>query len=243
MCQCADEEPIFHCYFPDSRFPIPDSRFTIHHSPMYNLPYFKEPDQQVVLEFIRQNPFAFICGCTADAKPVATQIPVFIDEREGKLYLSGHIMRQTDHHLAFEKNPNVLCVFTGHHSYVSATWYSDPHQASTWNYMSVHAKGVLKYLDGDGLVEVLKRTTLHFEKGNKDSTTVYDNLAPDYREKLMKAIVAFEVEVTSMDNVFKLSQNRNKESFQNIISKLEETDADGKTIAAEMKKREERLYK
>ena len=99
---------------------------------MYNLPYFKEKDQQVVLDFIHQHPFAFIAGCSEDGKPVATQIPVFIDEREGKLFLSGHMMRNTDHHKAFEHNPNVLAVFTGAHTYVSASWYEDKKQGSTW---------------------------------------------------------------------------------------------------------------
>lgn len=204
---------------------------------MYNLPYFKEGNQQVVLEFIHQHPFAFICGCDENDKPVATQIPVFIEERNGKLFLSGHMMKQTDHHKAFDKNPNVLCVFTGHHTYVSAIWYSNPNQASTWNYMSVHIKGQLKFLDEEALVEVLKKTSLHFENGNEDSSTVYDNLPEDYRHRLIKAIVAFEVEVDSIDNVFKLSQNRDKESYQNIIEKLSELDGDGKTIADEMSKR------
>lgn len=209
---------------------------------MYNLPYFKESDQRVVLEFVHQHPFAFIAGCDENSKPVATQIPVFIEEKEGKLYLSGHMMKQTDHHKAFEKNPNVLCVFTGHHTYVSATWYSDPNQASTWNYMSVHVKGQLRFLDEQALIEVLKKTSLHFENGNTHSSTVYDNLPDDYRNKLIKAIVAFEVEVESIDNVFKLSQNRDKESYQHIIEKLSQEDADGKTIAEEMGKRINQVF-
>jgi transcriptional regulator len=209
---------------------------------MYNLPYFKEKDQEKVLEFIHQHPFAFICGCTEDGKPVATQIPVFIEERNGKLFLSGHMMKQTDHHKAFEKNPNVLCVFTGHHSYVSATWYSDPHQASTWNYMSVHVKGQLKFLDEASLIQVLKKTSLHFENNNPQSSTVFDNLSEEYTVKLMKAIIAFEVAVESIDNVFKLSQNRDKESYHQIIDKLESQDADGKSIAEEMKKRSNQLF-
>ena len=209
---------------------------------MYNLPYFKEKDQQVVLEFIHQHPFAFISGCDENNKPVATQIPVFIEDRNGKLYLSGHMMKQTDHHKAFEKNPNVLCVFTGNHTYVSATWYSDPHQASTWNYMSVHVKGQISFLDENSLVDVLKKTSLHFENGNANSSTVYENLPGDYRSRLIKAIVAFEVEVTSIENVFKLSQNRDKESFQHIIEKLKDQDADGKAIAEEMLKRKEDLF-
>ena len=209
---------------------------------MYNLPYFKENDQLKVLEFIHEHPFAFICGCDEDNKPVATQIPVFIEERNGKLYLSGHMMKQTDHHKAFEENPNVLCVFTGHHSYVSATWYSNPHQASTWNYMSVHVKGQLKFLEEQALIEVLKKTSLHFESGNKASSTVFDNLPEDYRNRLIKAIVAFEVKVESIDNVFKLSQNRDKESYNHIIEKLSEQDAGGKTIADEMNKRINQVF-
>lgn len=209
---------------------------------MYNLPYYKEKDQQVVLDFIHQHPFAFIAGCDEANKPVATQIPVFIEEREGKLYLTGHMMRQTDHHKAFEKNAAVLCVFTGHHTYVSATWYSNPQQASTWNYMSVHVKGQLRFLDEQGLVDVLRKTSLHFENNDHHSTTAFDNLPADYTSRLMKAIVAFEVEVEEIDSVFKLSQNRDQKSYQNIIKKLEEQEGEAKAIAEEMKKREGDLF-
>jgi len=209
---------------------------------MYSLPYFKEKNQKVVLEFIHQHPFAFISGCDENNKPVATQIPVFIEERSGKLYLSGHMMKQTDHHKALEKNPNVLCVFSGNHTYVSATWYSDPHQASTWNYMSVHVKGLIRFLDENSLVDVLKKTSLHFENGNTNSSTVYENLPEDYRSRLVKAIVAFEVEVESIENVFKLSQNRDKDSYQHIIQNLKDQHEDGKVIAQEMLKRQEDLF-
>ena len=194
------------------------------------------------MDFIHQHPFAFISGCDENNKPVATQIPIFIEEREDKLYMTGHMMKSNDHHKAFEKNPNVLCVFTGAHTYVSATLYSDPHQASTWNYMSVHVKGKLHFLDDEGLVDVLRKTTLHFENGNTASATSFENLSEEYTSRLMKAIVAFEVEVESIDNVFKLSQNRDRESYHNIIKHLEEQDADGKAIADEMKKREEELF-
>jgi len=210
---------------------------------MYNLPYFKEKDEQVILDFVHQHPFAFITGCNENNKPVATQIPVFIEKRGEKLYLTGHMMKNTDHHKAFEKNPNALCVFTGAHSYVSASWYVNQQQASTWNYMSVHAKGQLRFLDEQGLIEVLQKTSLHFENGNTASPTSYDNLPAEYTAKLVKAIVAFEIEVESIDNVFKLSQNRDQQSYQQIVDQLESLDSDGKAVAMEMKKREKDLFK
>ena len=209
---------------------------------MYNLPYFKEENQEVVLEFMRKHPFVFLTGVSEENKPVATQVPVFIDERDGKLFLTGHIMRNNDHHKAFEKNPNVLAVFTSPHVYVSATWYDDPRQASTWNYMSVHAKGTIRFGNKEDLIAILKRLTLHYENNNTASTTVFDNLPSQYTEPLLNAIVAFEVEVVSIDNVFKLSQNRNEKSFQNIMDKLNEQGSDGKFIAGEMKKIKHQLF-
>jgi transcriptional regulator len=209
---------------------------------MYSLPYFKEKDPKVVMEFIHDHPFAFITGCSAEGKPVATQIPVFIEEKEDGLFLKGHMMKETDHHKAFERNPNVLCVFTGHHCYVSATLYSDPHQASTWNYMSVHVRGQLKLLDDAGLVSVLKKTSAHFENYNAESSTTFDNLPKEYTERLMNAIVAFEVKVEEIENVFKLSQNRDEESYHNIINHLEQGNPDEHTIAAEMEKRQGQLF-
>src|SRR5688572_27041977 len=166
---------------------------------MYDLPHHKENNPQVVKEFIDQHPFAFLTGCDAENKPVATQLPVFIEETDGRKILRGHIMKNTDHHKAFLHNPNVLVVFTGHHTYVSGTWYDNPYTPSTWNYMSVHAKGIIRFLDDAALIEVLRMTTLHFENYNHEATTIFDNLPAEYTRRLMKAIVAFEIEVKEMD--------------------------------------------
>ncbi|MEX0720302.1 MAG: FMN-binding negative transcriptional regulator [Balneolaceae bacterium] len=209
---------------------------------MYDLPYYKEQDEQVIKEFIDQHPFAFLTGCDSENKPVATQVPVFIEEKDGRKILSGHIMRNTDHHKAFLQNENVLVVFTGSHTYVSATWYSNPNLASTWNYMSVHAKGIISFLDDTGLEEVLRKTTLHFENYNQQSPTIFDNLPSEFKQKVMKAIVAFEIEVSEMDTVFKLSQDRDAESYHNIIEELKKQDEDGRVIAAEMEKRRKKVF-
>ena len=209
---------------------------------MYNLPYFKEEDKAVILKFVNDYPFAFLSGSDANNKPVATQAPFFLDERDGKIFLSGHIMKNTDHHKAFLQNNNVLAVFTGPHTYVSATWYDNPHQASTWNYMSVHAKGIIRFGDTDELVAILKRLTLHYENNNTASTTIFDNLPPVYLEPLIKAIVSFEIEVVSIENVFKLSQNRDEKSYDNIISKLKDQGGDAEEIGTIMEARKAKVF-
>jgi len=209
---------------------------------MYDLPDYKEHDQELIFDFIAKNPFAFLMGCDSNNSPVATQVPVFLENEDGKLFIRGHIMKNTDHHKAFEKNENALVVFTGAHTYVSATWYTNPHQGSTWNYMSVHVRGKMTFLGDQQLAEVLQKTSLHFEKGNRQAATVFENLPHDYTSRLMKAIVAFQVEVTSIENVFKLSQNRDKESYQNIQAELRKQGNEASVIADEMEKRTEQVF-
>ena len=208
---------------------------------MYSLPYFKEQDPQVVTQFMRENPFAMLIGCAGD-KPVATQVPFLIEQRGDKLFLMGHIMRQTDHHKALESNPEVLAVFTSPHIYVSATWYENPSQGSTWNYISVHVRGTLRFVDNDGLIDIMRRLTLHFENNNPQSATIYDNLPDEYTSRLIKAIIGFEIEVQHIDNVFKLSQNRDEKSFHTIIDKLEQQGHNGQYIANEMRQRAAQLF-
>lgn len=208
---------------------------------MYNLPHFKEQDSAVVMQFIKTHPFAALIGTGKNNCPAATQVPLFIDERGGKLFLSGHIQRKTDHHLAFEHNPNVLALFTGAHAYISASWYTNPQVASTWNYMSVQAKGILRFTDEAALMEILRRTTAHFEN-NPQSPALVEKMDDGYIAKMMKAIVAFEVEVTGLEHTFKLSQNRDPETYDSIIQHLSAQGGDGAIIAEEMRHRRSQLF-
>lgn len=209
---------------------------------MYNFSYFKEKDKQTILDFINANPFAFITGSYLSGAQVATQVPVLFEERGGELFLQGHIMRNTDHHKAFVENPNALLVFTGPSCYVSASWYSNPHIGSTWNYMSVHVAGQIKFMEGDELITFMRKLTLKFENGNTQSQTVYDNLPSPFLSKMLPAIAGFEIKAEKLENVFKLSQNRDEKSYSTIIAKLEGQGGNAALIAAEMKKRKAALF-
>lgn len=88
----------------------------------------------------------------------------------------------------------------------------------------------------------MRKLTLKFEKNNAQSPTFYDNLPDDYLSKMMSAIVGFEVKAEAMDNVFKLSQNRDEKSYSHIISKLQEAGGSSALIASEMIKRKAALF-
>jgi transcriptional regulator len=202
---------------------------------MYHVPYFKANENSEVLAFMKAHPFVTICGIDKNNFPVATHVPVLISERDGKLFLQAHIMRKQDHHLAFENNANVLVIFQGANAYVSSSWYHNDDRGSTWNYQAVHAKGQLRFLSEQELYELLSNLTAHFEK-DPDSPSQVKNLPEEYMKTNMRAIVAFEIEVTDLQHVFKMSQNRNKKSYHNIVEQLEKGDLTSITVAEEMKK-------
>ncbi|TAD81740.1 MAG: FMN-binding negative transcriptional regulator [Bacteroidetes bacterium] len=209
---------------------------------MYNPSHFKEKNRQTLLAFLEENPFAFLTGSFASGVLVATQIPVLTEERDGELYIQGHMMRQTDHHKALLENAHALAVFTGPSCYVSALWYSNPHGGSTWNYMSVHVRGKIRFMANEELIGLMRRLTLKFEGGNTASHTVYDNLPDSYVNSMMPAIVGFELKAEQLENVFKLSQNKDEASYLNIIAKLEAQGGSAAKIAEEMQKRKAAIF-
>lgn len=200
---------------------------------MYKFPYYTEEDQQKVIAFMKENSFATITGI-GEQYPVASHIPLEVEvQDDGKIFLSGHLMKKTDHHIAFSKNENVLVIFNGPHTQVSASWYTNPVMGSTWNYMVVHAKGKITFKDEQGTYEAVKAITNKYE--GLDRSSSFDKLPQEYIDKMVKAIVGFTVEVESLENTFKLSQNRDEESKQNIIEELyKRGDDNSKAIAKEI---------
>jgi transcriptional regulator len=202
---------------------------------MYDTSYFKAGHPDEVIEYMRAHPFALICGADEGGKPVATQVPLLFEQREDKLFLQGHFMKKQDHTNAFLKNPNVLIVFTGAHTYVSASWYENKKIASTWNYQAVHAAGTIRFQDAGFLLRLLTRLTETFERPG--SPSLVQQMDPAYVQQMMQAIIAFEVEVLTIRNVFKLSQNRDKQSQANIISQLSNQGGEAREIARVMEKK------
>lgn len=210
---------------------------------MYNYPQYKEENRSALIAFMKAHPFITLIGADTDGRVEATQVPVLIEERGDRLFIMGHIARKTTHHKALESNPQALFLFTGPHVYVSGSWYTgNPNQGSTWNYISVHARGILRWTDESEMIGILKKLSLHFEEGNTASTTIYDNLPADYLAPLLNAIVGFELEVTELENVLKLSQNRDEKSYDNIVKELKLKEGDALEIGTLMEERKSKVF-
>ena len=202
---------------------------------MYKMPYYTVTDPAEIEAFMHKHPFAMLCGVLSD-KPVATHVPLQVSVRDGRFILTGHIMNGTDHHQAFLANNQVLAIFHGPHCYVSASWYPRKKRASTWNYMDVQAYGTLHFTGEAETLKILEEITNQYESAESEAS--FDRLPVEYVKRMARLVSGFHIEVDRIEGVFKLSQQDDKETREQIISHLiKQDDANAHAVAKEMEKR------
>jgi transcriptional regulator len=199
---------------------------------MYVHKYYREENRAKILEFLRQNDFATLVAFDGE-KPVASHLLMEVMEQGEKLLVNGHMSKANYLWKMLDKNPEVLVIFQGPHTYISPTWYNHVN-VPTWNYQSVHMYGKPQVITNKSAsYGILKRLMDRYEPSGPSAM---DALPKDFVEKEMKGIVAFQIEVTNLEASYKLSQNRDDESFQNIVNQLEKrTDDLAHGVAAAMR--------
>lgn len=208
---------------------------------MYKPEHFTETDKEAINDFIEANPFMTIIGHDG-TKCYATQIPVMTEEREDVLYIKGHVSRYSDHYPVLSNNKEILGLFTGTHCYVSASWYTRRGQASTWNYMSVQVRGTIRWFDENETMGLVRELTHQYESAQANPELL-EGMPGDYVNEHVKAIAGFEIAVKQLDATFKLSQNRDDESYKNIVTQLMASDdIQSITVAGEMMKLRPQLF-
>lgn len=201
---------------------------------MYTPEIYKNENQEEIKEFLQENSFGILINQT-NGKLWATHIPLELDTNEnGATILSGHISKENPQWNGFIDNDQVLAVFSGPHSYISSSWY-DHENVPTWNYIAVHVYGKIKIIEGEAVIESLKKLVDKYEQKSEDPVRI-----EDLSQKIMlqsRGIVAFEIEITEIQATRKMSQNRDEKNYQNIISKLEKANTNQSVaVANEMKK-------
>ncbi len=102
--------------------------------------------------------------------------------------------------------------------------------------MAVHAKGKISFTDDAGTYTMIKDITDKYTGTGHAAS--FDQLDQGYINQMLKAIVGFNIEVESIESVFKLSQNKSEQDQQNIIRELEKSNEhNALVIATAMKNR------
>lgn len=152
-----------------------------------------------------------------DDNPVATHLPFVVKQMGGSVILRAHFARANPQ-ATDSARKKVLVIFSGPHAYISPKNYESAENVPTWNYIAVHAYGTCNLIDNEeDTLQLLKETISSYEA---DYLQQWDKLSPEFRQKMMKGISAFEVKVDDLQAKKKLSQNRSEQEFDNIIAGL-----------------------
>jgi transcriptional regulator len=211
---------------------------------MYIPSRYRELDSEVVEQFLRDNDFATLVSFDGQ-QPVATHLLVDFERRPDEtLVLNGHMARANRQWRTFEDGREVLTIFAGPHTYISPRWYNHTN-VPTWNYMAVHVYGRPRIISETAELFALLKRLVDKHEGSVGGSRPYrlEGLPEDFAHKQMQAIVGFQIEITRMEASFKLSQNRDHESYDNVVAELyRRTDDNSLAVADEMARRRAGLF-
>ena len=194
---------------------------------MYVPNHYKNENLDEVKDFIKNNAFGILVN-QVDGKPWATHIPLELEKNnKGANVLVGHIAKANPQWKSFSDKAEVLCIFNGPHAYVSSSWYKEE-EVPTWNYIAVHVYGQLKILSEEETMASLHRLVNKYET-NSESPIDLNNLSPKTLRQV-KGVVGFEIEISTIQAAFKLSQTR-EEDHEEIVKQLKKRDVTSVEIA------------
>ena len=180
---------------------------------MYQPAMFREVNQAVLHELIRDFPFATVMVMHSDGVEIS-HLPLVLDTTKQKLI--GHIAKANPlFKILSAAAAAVTVIFNGEHGYISPSYYLQPEQSvPTWNYAVVHALGVISLItDENRLMEILD----HLQSQHDVTTTDWSN--PKMSAQL-KGISGIEIDIQELQGKFKLSQNRTIDNQQHIMQNL-----------------------
>lgn len=196
------------------------------------IPSFNQiTDPQEAISFMQRYSFATIVT-VKDGLPTATHLPFVVKEVNGQVVILSHFAKANPQSVDII-NSRPLVIFTEPHAYIPPKNYEKEQNVPTWNYLAVHAYGNCVILESeDEKAALLEETIKYYEA---DYLKQYASLPNDYKHKMMKGIVAFQIIVDDLQAKKKLSQNRSEKERENIIESLGRSeDKNEKEIAAYM---------
>ena len=195
---------------------------------MYTPSAFRVESQAKIADFIRRHSFATLVTHD-DSGSFASHLPLLYHADGGNGTLIGHMARANKQWKHFENGGEVLVIFQGPHAYISPTWYESSPNVPTWNYAVVHAYGIPAVVeDPERLSAIIDETVANYE-GNPLPVPA------DFRDKLMLAIVGFEIPISRIEAKFKLGQNRQPADLRGIYQALSRSAEEGdRALAALM---------
>lgn len=197
-----------------------------------------QTDAEAARTIVREHPLATL-AVNGREGPVIAIVPLVWNADD--TILIGHVAKSNAFWTELDgASADVSAVFRADDAYVSASAY--PSKADhgrvvpTWNYIAAEVRGRLTFsTDLDDVRASVSALSDQMEQARSQPWSVDD--APDaYIDKLANAIVAFEIQVSELKGVRKLSQNKSETDRGGVMADLAQRDDRHSSLSDEMRK-------
>lgn len=173
---------------------------------MHPNPIFRGAPTEQNIEFARERGFGTL-AVNGDDAPMLAHVPFLIAPDGNSLEM--HLVRSNPIARSLKTPASAVVSVGGPDSYISPDWYGLEEQVPTWNYVSVHLRGVLELLEGDKLRAHLDALSAQNEARLLPKTPwKSDKMTPDILARMMRMIVPCRMSIKTIDGTWKLGQNK-----------------------------------
>ena len=199
--------------------------------PMYVKSDYAERELPILHEMIEAARFGLLVLC-ADG-PLAAHIPFVLHRDEGRLgTLVAHVPRADPLARHLGLGDEALAIFSGPKAYVSPQWYESD-GLPTYNFLAVHAYGCPRVLEDREQVLAYLGELVDVHEQRFSTPWLLASAAEEHVDELLPHIVAFTLEISSIQGKRKLSQNKSDGDRDGVIRGLHERASDDDRAIAE----------
>jgi transcriptional regulator len=197
---------------------------------MHTTKIFEETNPDTLLKIMKENAFATLITSDDNGKPTATQLPFVIKQSGDVITLQAHFAKANPQWKQLESNAQVLVTFQGPHCYISPSWYKDS-GVPTWDYVTVQIYGVAKLFESNQhTAELIEELTDKYEQALDKPWKAKNN----YPDKMLNAIVGFEITVQEILGKVKIGQNKSQEDLEGVVKALDKSSLDNEKAISDL---------
>ena len=188
---------------------------------MHPNPVFHSDDQATGIAFVRQRGFG-VLSVQGPEGIVASHIP-FVTETT---HLDAHAPRSNAIARLLRKDGpmEALMIVSGPDGYISPDWYWVEDQVPTWNYVAVHLRGEIALRDAETLPGHLDQLSAVFEDRLKPKKPwTMGKMTDGVAEKMMQMLVPLRFTIRTIEQTWKLNQNKSETARMGAAAGLEAT--------------------
>jgi transcriptional regulator len=150
---------------------------------------------------------------------IATPLPLLVtcDDQSDVCEFVGHFARGNPHFIRAQQSPVAQITFLGPHGYIGPAMVSKPGWAPTWNYQFAQFEVEIEF-QPDQNDAAIRALVERMEGSGNDAWSV-EQVGERYA-RMVKNVVAFRAIVRTQAARFKLGQDEDRPSFDEIIASL-----------------------